>query len=53
MVKDGRATRQSDHTLDPRTAATPIQGLLSFSEDAQGELYLLDIFANVYRVERE
>jgi glucose/arabinose dehydrogenase len=53
IVRDGRAACQADHTVDLRTAATPIQGLLSFSEDAQGELYLLDIFANVYRVERE
>ena len=53
MVKDGKAACPADHTADLQTAATPIQGLMSFSEDAQGELYMLDIFANVYRIERE
>jgi glucose/arabinose dehydrogenase len=53
VVKDGKATCQADHTTDLVTKATPIRGLVSFSEDAQGELYLLDIFANVYRLDRE
>ena len=52
VVKDGKATCQADHTKDLVTNTTRIQGLVSFSEDAQGELYLLDIFANVYRLER-
>jgi glucose/arabinose dehydrogenase len=52
VVKDGKATCQADHTKDLVSNTTRIQGLVSFSEDAQGELYLLDIFANVYRLER-
>lgn len=51
IVKDGAATCHASHpTL--ATPDTPIQGLVSFSEDANGELYLLDLFGNVYRLDR-
>ncbi|HEY3497010.1 MAG TPA: PQQ-dependent sugar dehydrogenase [Polyangiaceae bacterium] len=53
IVKDGAATCHAMHETDLNSAETPIQGLASFSEDAAGELYLLDLLGNVYRIERE
>jgi glucose/arabinose dehydrogenase len=53
IVEDGAATCHAEHTDDLITAQTPIQGLISFSQDAKGEVYLLDIFANVYRIARQ
>jgi glucose/arabinose dehydrogenase len=53
IVKDGAATCHAEHQSDLYSPATPIQGLASFSEDAAGELYLLDLLGNVYRVDRE
>jgi glucose/arabinose dehydrogenase len=53
VVKNGAATCHADHTTDLTTPQTPIQGLISFAQDAQGEVYLLDLFGNVYRIDRE
>jgi glucose/arabinose dehydrogenase len=51
VAKDEKATCFADLTSDLKTSATPIQGLTSFAEDAAGELYLLDSFGNVYRLD--
>jgi glucose/arabinose dehydrogenase len=53
IVKDGVAGCHEEHEDDLYTSETPIQGLASFSEDAAGELYVLDLLGNVYRVDRE
>lgn len=51
IVKDGAATCHASHP-SLASADTPIQGLVSFSEDANGELYVLDLLGNVYRLDR-
>jgi glucose/arabinose dehydrogenase len=51
IVKDGAATCHAAHP-SLSTSETPIQGLVSFSEDANGELYVLDLLGNVYRLDR-
>ena len=53
IVKSGAATCHAEHQSDLYSTETPIQGLASFSEDAAGELYLLDLLGNVYRIDRE
>jgi glucose/arabinose dehydrogenase len=53
IVKDGAASCHAEHQPDLYSPETPIQGLVSFSEDAAGELYVLDLLGNVYRIERE
>jgi glucose/arabinose dehydrogenase len=51
IVKSGAATCHATHP-SLSTSETPIQGLVSFSEDANGELYVLDLLGNVYRLDR-
>jgi hypothetical protein len=51
IVKAGAATCHASHA-SLSTIDTPIQGLVSFSEDANGELYVLDLLGNVYRLDR-
>jgi hypothetical protein len=45
-LQDGRAVEQQDWTesLGPR------RGLTSFGTDADGEIYMLEITGNVYRI---
>ncbi len=53
IVRDGAAACQQDHTADLVSPETRLQGIVSFSEDGLGELYVLDLFGNVYRIERQ
>ncbi|MDX2023375.1 MAG: PQQ-dependent sugar dehydrogenase [Deltaproteobacteria bacterium] len=53
VVSQGKPTCDVDLTSDLRDPALPIQGITSFGEDADGELYILDLFGNVYRIEQE
>lgn len=53
IVDGGEATCPQDHTEDLVSPETRLQGIVSFSEDASGELYVLDLFGNVYRIDRE
>ncbi len=53
VVEQGKSTCERDLTSDLKSSGTPIQGLTAFGEDAAGELYLMDIFGNVYRIEAE
>lgn len=51
LMIDGRAYCQIDHTPELVSPETPIQGLTGFAQGKDGELYLFDIFGNIYRIE--
>ena len=52
LMIDGRAYCQIDHTPELVSPETPIQGLTGFTQDSAGEMYLFDIFGNIYKVEK-
>jgi len=53
VVRNGQAECEADLTDDLIEDGTLIQGLVSFAEDARGELHVLDLFGHVYRIDRE
>lgn len=53
VLRNGRATDPVELTADLSSPDTRIQGLSGFGEDAAGELYLVDLFGNVYRIAPE
>lgn len=53
IVNNGEVSCQATHTADLVDSDTRIAGMVSFSEDAAGELYILDLFGNIYRIERQ
>ncbi|MDX2023480.1 MAG: PQQ-dependent sugar dehydrogenase [Deltaproteobacteria bacterium] len=53
VVDKGKSTCERDLTSDLKSNATPLQGITGFGEDAMGELYVLDLFGNVYRFDPE
>ncbi|MDX2020239.1 MAG: PQQ-dependent sugar dehydrogenase [Deltaproteobacteria bacterium] len=52
LMIDGRAYCQIDHTAELVSPETPIQGLVGFAQGNDNELYLFDIFGNIYRIEK-
>lgn len=53
VVSGGKATCERDLTADLVSNATPVRGPTGFGEDAAGELYIFDIFGNIYRIDPE
>lgn len=53
VVENGKSTCERDLTSDLKSNTTPLQGITGFGQDAVGELYVLDLFGNVYRFDPE
>lgn len=53
VVANGMATCPQDLTADLSTGDTLVQGLCSFGQDADGEVYVMDLMGNIYRIEAE
>ena len=53
VVDKGQSTCERDLTSDLKSNGTPLQGITAFGEDAAGELYVMDLFGNVYRLDGE
>jgi hypothetical protein len=53
IVEGGKATCQADVTSDLSTGGTLIQGLSAFGQDADGEVYAMDLTGNIYRIDLE
>jgi len=52
LMIDGRAYCQIDHGPELVSPETPIQGLTGFAQGNDGEMFLFDIFGNIYRIEK-
>lgn len=47
---NGQAQCVVNHTAELVSKQNPLQGLVGFGQDAAGELYLFDLFGNIYRL---
>ncbi len=50
VMKDGKATGFKDHTSELQPEGGRINLISSFGEDAEGEIYLVDLSGSVYRI---